>query len=165
MHTRPECDQTGECGDEHQQRRLRQMEISQQLIDDPEAKTRCNEERRFARARAHLRLRIIGCRFQCSQACRADCNYAAARCARCVDRVRGLLRNFITLRVHSVLRNSFNADRLERARADVQRHVREFDAAFAQKSQQAGGEVKAGSRRRNRARARRVYGLITKRIN
>ena len=64
-----------------------------------------------------------------------------------------------------MLRNSFNADRLERARADVQRHVREFDAAFAQKSQQAGGEVKAGSRRRNRARARRVYGLITKRIN
>src|SRR6185437_14397518 len=69
---------------EHQQRGSRQMEIRQQAIDDPEAITGRNEQRRFRRAGMNVAC-VIGGRLERPQARRADRNDASAARARGVD--------------------------------------------------------------------------------
>ncbi len=64
-----------------------------------------------------------------------------------------------------MVRNALDPDRLESAGTDVQCDVRKLDAACSQASQQIVAEMKAGSRRRDRAGLRRVNGLIAQNIN
>ena len=95
------CVVAGERRHEHQQRRLRQVEIGEQPLDDAEAVARRDEEPRFGLAGAHAPV-VVGRRLERAQAGRADGDDAAAARARRVDRGDGRRRNPVPLRVHPV---------------------------------------------------------------
>src|SRR6476646_1770371 len=50
----------GECGDEHQQRRARQMKVRDHRVDELKSVTRVDEQRRLAAAGKHVAVRRHG---------------------------------------------------------------------------------------------------------
>ena len=153
----------GERRHQHQQRRLRQMEVGQQRIDHPEAIARADEQRRLARHRpstaASSRPPARPTRARAPPWCRP----------RPRDRPRARARSIaaavaaptlVALGVHQVLLERLGAQRLEGARAHMQRDARRARCPRGQRRQQRRIEMQAGGRRGDRARYARPEALV-----
>ena len=113
---------------EHQQRRFRQMEVGEQPVDDAEAIAGRDEEPRFALRRRARVPSVVGGRFERAHgsSCRRRGRGRRARASRRSPRRSPPERD--TTRHASVLGEILGVDRLERARADVQRDAGDRDA-------------------------------------
>ncbi|MPL73139.1 hypothetical protein SDC9_18932 [bioreactor metagenome] len=148
---------------QHQERRLRQVEIGHQRIGHPEAIARVDENLGGAAERAHRA--VLGRRaFDQPQRGGADRDDPPARGAGGVDllgRRRGDLAPF---RVHLVGLDVLDLHRQEGARAHMQRHLGERDALRMDRLKQRLGEMQARRRRGHGARVARedrlVIGLV-----
>ena len=150
----------GERADEHEQRRLRQVEVRQKSAQDLEVKSRVNEERRLPRVRPHAPAVFLRHRFKRPGRRRADGNDAAAlvlRAGDCRCAARGDIED---LRVNRVRLDLVHANRRERAVADVHRDVGPLDAAGGELREQRRREMQPRGRRGDRSAGTRVDRLI-----
>src|SRR5205085_6502835 len=91
---------------------------------------------------------------------RADRDDTAAFLARARDRVGGRGADLVAFGLDAVILDPLDADRLERAVADVQRDRRHADAAPAQRVEDRRSEVQTGRRGGNRSACLRAYRLV-----
>src|ERR1700722_19347356 len=91
---------------------------------------------------------------------RTDSNYAAVFGFRTVDRVRGLLRNFVAFAVQFVVFDFLDSYRLKRAQANVQCDFGNLDPEAMDLLQYLRREVQASGRRRYGSSRLGVNGLI-----
>ena len=148
----------GECRSEYEKRRARQVEVGEQPVDDPETKSRSDEKRRLRRAGADPRRRRGG--LQRAQRRRTDRNDGTPGRARRGDRRGSRIGNVEALAVHAMLREILGFDRLEGARADVQRQSREGHAVRPQSIEHRSVEMEARSGRSDGPRVAGVDRLV-----
>ena len=133
---------------QHDERRLRQVEIRDKRIHHLEAVARIDVNIRPAAGRGHgtvlPRPALDG-----AAGGRADADHTPAVCLRAVDQIRRLLRNGAVFAVHIVLLDLVLLDRSERAEPDVQRHIADADALGSDPLQKLRREVQTrrGGRR------------------
>src|SRR5688572_25137267 len=140
-----------EGADEHQQRRARQMKISQERIDVSQLHWRMNENIGSAGLRKNSFVAAPR-RFEHADRCRSN-GYDALRG---IDRVRGRIRDEELFPVHAVLRDVLDLDRLKCARADMQ-----SDKCVRQVRENLRREMQPSRRRGHCARAFSKDGLIS----
>lgn len=150
---------TSERGDQHQQGRLRQVEVGQQRVDDLERSTGIQEQVRHAASGAHT-ASAVGAGLECTAAGGADRDHATATCLGRSDLVGRRLRQFVDLLMHAVLLDVLDSHRRERAFTDVQGHERAFDACRLQAFEQRRREVQPRGRGRDGAGDPREHGLV-----
>ena len=126
----------GERGDQHEQRRLRQVEVRDQRIDRLEAIAGRDEQPRLAAVHAGR-----GSGFQGAHHGGADRHDASPAG---LDRAPCRRRYGVALRVHAVAAQVLHAHRLERAGADVQRDAGYANALRLQTAEDRVVEVQAG---------------------
>ena len=122
----------GEGAHQHQQCRLRQVEVGEQRVNDLELKARRMKRRVSPRRPRAYPLRAAGARGRLERPHhrRADRDDAPARGARARDRLAGLPRRLLTRSACMTCAFDFvDPHRLERARADMQRDAGALHAA------------------------------------
>ncbi|KGD43715.1 hypothetical protein DO70_6589 [Burkholderia pseudomallei] len=131
------------------------MEIRHEPVDHAETVARRDEDVGFRARRGERPARL-----ERAHRRRADRDHAAAACAGRGDLLDERVGQLVRLAVHPVLGEVFDAHRLERARADVQRERRALDAARLERGEHRVVEVQAGRRRGDGARVRGEHRLI-----
>ena len=137
------------------------MEVGYQRINDFVLIARVDKDLRIAKEGLNqlffrgLRSALKGTYRRCT-----DGHDAATARFRRQHRIHNLLRHFGILRVHDVVFDAVHAHRLERPRADVQRHEGHLNTLGAQLFQQRFIKVQARRWRRHCARLLAVDGLI-----
>jgi hypothetical protein len=155
----------GEGGDQHQQRRLGQVEVGDEGVHDVEAVAWGDEDVGFVGARSQLpglRRRLLCGGFQCPQAGGADRHHTATARVGIADGVDGGLRQGVALAVHLVLGHIFHPHRLEGAGAHMQRHPGGAHTLTAQRIQHSRVEMQACGRRCHRTGLAGVDGLVAR---
>src|SRR3954462_9834011 len=115
---------------QHEQRRLGQVEIRQHCTDDPEIKSRIDEQVSFARPGLNATT-IPRREFQSTHCRGSHCNHPTSFIERADYLVRCLYRDAVTLPVQFVLLDFFDTHRLKRPQADVQADFRRLDSMIA----------------------------------
>ena len=154
----------GERRHQHQQRAFRQMEVGEQRVDAADAVTRENEDPGFPRERLQFAFAgvVVAHRaFERTHHRRAHRNHATAALAGAAHLRDQFGAHVQPFAVHAMFAHVVGAHRLERAGADVEGHVPEFDAAVAQRLQQRFVEMQAGGGRGDCADFLREHGLVT----
>src|SRR5689334_1071064 len=148
----------GEGGDEHDQRRLGQMEVGHQSVDDAEVEAGIDEEIR--RSGAGDDGAVVGARdrFERARRGRADRDDATALAPGAFDRGGGRRGDLVAFRLEPVLLDALDAHGLEGAVAHVQRDLGALDAAVIERGEKCGGEMQAGGRRGDRPAGAGVNG-------
>ncbi len=135
------------------------MEVGPKAIDDAKAIAWRNEDVGWARLRAHAAI-FIGGGLKRAQRRGADGDDAPALGLGAVDRSGRLLGDFTPLGMHDVRIGIFGFHRQEGSRADMQRHLHALHPHLVQAREQFLREMKSSRRRRHRAIARGVDGLV-----
>ena len=124
LHRRPICRQdpfpSGKGGNEHQQRRLRQMKVRDNAVDDPENETGINEQPGTSLPGSDRSVFLCG-GLKGAHAGRPDGNDAPALALRAVDRFGCIRSDLKALRQHPVFGDLFDANGLKGAGPDVKR--------------------------------------------
>jgi hypothetical protein len=144
--------------DEHQQRRLRQVEIRHHRVDDPKFEPGVDEQAAVAgerRERAAARGRL-----ERTHAGRADGHDAPARGAATRDCFAGRRRHLQPFRMQLVILDALRSNGRESTRADVQRQKRVLDAELRERSELRTIEMQTCGRRGHGARRARIHGLV-----
>ena len=111
-----------QCGNQHDECALRQVEIRHERVDAAELIAGVNKNIRPAGSGAHGAVRLRKA-LQRPARSGADRDDAAANGLRFVDDLRRLLRHHAKFRVHGVILNVFLLDRAEGPQTNMQRHV------------------------------------------
>src|SRR5579859_1702322 len=153
---------SGEGADQHEQARLRQVKIGQQRRDQPELKSRRNED---------LRLSAMGCEcpasgLKCAVLQRAnhggahgdDASSLAHRAIEGFSRRRG---KCVALAMQVDIGDALDAQRSKCTQTDVQGYARYLDSLRIELIQHQRRKVQSGSGRGHRTALARIYGLVT----
>jgi hypothetical protein len=136
------------------------VKVGQQSADNAKLVAGIDEEIGAASASRHPAATGGRHRFQRTRGGRADGNHAPPVGSCPIDRGAGLFPDLVRLLLHRVILDAVHSHRLERAVADVQRDLRDLDAARHQRRQQRGREMQPCCRRRHRPALARVHRLI-----
>src|SRR5262245_59346138 len=144
--------------DEHEQRRLGEMEVRDEAIDDAKAIARRDEEIGLAAPGGDVA--VARGRLERSQARGPDRDHARPTLMRALDGGCGRRRELVSLAVHAVVGEALRTHGLKGAGPDVQGEEGELDAAAPERCEQRLVEVQPGGRRGDRTGRARIDGLI-----
>lgn len=146
--------------DQHEEGRLRQVEVGEQCADDLKFVSGIDKQVGFAGTRADYPLSLLCGVFECADRRRPDC-YQAAILAPCpVDLFCGFRGDRIAFRMQFVLFDFFYANRLKGSQPDVECDFGGFDFALAEAHQNLRSEMKTGGGSGDRSALAGIDGLI-----
>ena len=146
--------------DQHQQRRLRQMEICEHRPDHLEIESGVNKYVGDAGPRKDRACSSPGRMFESSNSSGADGNDATFVIHSPVDRGGRVPRNGIRLGVNFVIFHPLHANGLERSQTNMQSDFNGLNSAPADAVEDFRGEMKSGSRSGDRTTRRGIDSLI-----
>ncbi len=149
---------------QHQQRRLRQVEVCQHRLDHFKFETCCGIRINKKVGRCWACDDCSGAysnrMFEGANRCGANGNYPAPAAEREIDGRGGAGGDGVGLGVELVILDAIDADRLESSQADVQRDPGGLDAALTDSVENLRGEVETGGGRGYRSPLLGIDGLI-----
>lgn len=133
--------------DEHQEGRLRQVEVGEKGVDDFEVVSGIDKQVRFSGTGHDIAGMLAGSEFQRADRGGADGDDASRLATRLPDFLGGGFGDGVGLGVKTMLLDSFRTDRLKSSETHMERNLRGFNAAGADAGKNPGSEMETGGRR------------------